>query len=63
MGGTHTGWGDSHRLGGFTQAGGTHTGWRDSHRLEGLILEYEGVVVAKLLEDLPGGLMSPTLDK
>ena len=44
---------DSHRLEGLTQAGGTDTGWRDPHRLKGLILEYKGVGVAKLPEDLP----------
>ena len=35
----------------------------DSHRLEVFIFELEGVGIAKLAEDLPSGLMPPTLDE
>ena len=35
----------------------------DSHGLEVFIFELKGVGVAKLPEDLPSGLMPPTLDE
>lgn len=35
----------------------------DSHRLEVFVFELEGVGIAKLAEDLPSGLMPPTLDE
>ena len=35
----------------------------DSHRLEVFIFELEGVGIAELAEDLPSGLMPPTLDE
>ena len=35
----------------------------DSHGLEVFVFELEGVGVAKLPEDLPSGLMPPTLNE
>lgn len=35
----------------------------DSHRLEVFIFELKGVGIAKLAEDLPSGLVPPTLDE